>query len=52
MSEHDLDEMNIEIIRNMLYKAYLEDFSRFCDSLGGDTAVIMKNILSVFFCSF
>lgn len=26
----DLDDMNIEIMRNTLYKAYLEDFYRFC----------------------
>lgn len=26
----DLDEMNIEIMRNTLYKAYLEDFYKFC----------------------
>lgn len=29
----DLDEMNIEIMRNTLYKAYLEDFYRFCQVL-------------------
>lgn len=27
LSEEDLNELNIEIIRNTLYKAYLEDFS-------------------------
>ncbi|CAI9778349.1 unnamed protein product [Fraxinus pennsylvanica] len=26
----DLDDMNIEIMRNTLYKAYLQDFYRFC----------------------
>lgn len=26
----DLDDMNIEIMRNTLYKAYLEDFYQFC----------------------
>ena len=30
LSAQDLDEMNIEIIRNTLYKAYLEDFYHFC----------------------
>jgi vacuolar-type H+-ATPase subunit C/Vma6 len=25
-----LDDMNIEIMRNTLYKAYLEDFYKFC----------------------
>jgi len=46
MSEEDLDEMNIEIIRNTLYKAYLEDFYQYCISLGGDTADVMGKILS------
>jgi len=41
----DLDEMNIEIIRNTLYMAYLEDFYNFCQSLGGATAEIMGQIL-------
>jgi V-type H+-transporting ATPase subunit d len=26
MREEDLDEMNVEIIRNTLYRSYLEDF--------------------------
>lgn len=42
----DLDEMNIEIIRNTLYKAYLEDFYDYCMSLGGITAEVMAQILS------
>jgi len=46
LSEEDLDEMNIEIIRNTLYKAYLEDFYRFCRDLGGETASVMSEILS------
>lgn len=29
LSEEDLNELNIEIIRNTLYKAYLEDFSTY-----------------------
>jgi len=29
-AKEDLDETNIEIIRNKLYKAYLEDFYDFC----------------------
>lgn len=44
LSEEDLDEMNIEIIRNSLFKAYLEDFHLFCQSLGGATAEIMDSI--------
>ena len=38
--------MNIEILRNTLYKAYLDDFSNFCRKLGGATAEIMNDILS------
>jgi len=45
LSEEDLDEMNIEIIRNTLYKAYLEDFFKFCQELGGTTSEIMTDIL-------
>jgi len=45
LSEEDLNEMNIEIIRNTLYKAYLEDFYSYCLSLGGDTADFMAEIL-------
>ena len=47
LSAHDLDEMNIEIIRNTLYKTYLEDFYGFCQSLGGPTADAMGEILQV-----
>jgi V-type H+-transporting ATPase subunit d len=32
LSSHDLDELNIEIVRNMLYKNYLEDFHNFCNN--------------------
>jgi len=45
LSEEDLDEMNIEIIRNTLYKAYLEDFHNYCLKLGGVTAEVMTDIL-------
>jgi len=45
LSEEDLDEMNIEIIRNTLYKAYLEDFNNFCQKLGGETAEVMSEVL-------
>jgi len=37
--------MHIEIIRNTLYKAYLEDFHRFCQTIGGGTAEVMGHIL-------
>lgn len=41
-----MDDLNIEIIRNTLYKAYYEDFHRFCMSIGGPTAEVMNRILS------
>ncbi len=47
LSAQDLDEMNIEIIRNTLYKAYLEDFYAYCLTLGGPTAEVMGEILKV-----
>jgi len=44
-TEDDLNEENIEIIRNTLYKAYLEDFYRYCLRIGGATAEVMGEIL-------
>ena len=38
--------MNIEIIRNTLYKSYLESFYNFCLFLGGETADVMCEILA------
>jgi len=46
LKREDLDELNIEIIRNILYKAYLEDFNEFCQALGGETAEVMGEILA------
>ncbi|KAG8716212.1 H(+)-transporting V0 sector ATPase subunit d [Ceratobasidium sp. 395] len=46
LSASDLDDLNIEIIRNTLYKAYLEDFHAYTQSLGGPTAEVMDRILS------
>ena len=37
--------MNIEIIRNTLYKSYLESFYNFCVNIGGETADVMCEIL-------
>ncbi|CAM6083983.1 unnamed protein product [Calypogeia fissa] len=45
ITSEDLDDMNIEIMRNTLYKAYLEDFYKFCKSLGGATAELMCDLL-------
>ncbi|RWS07844.1 V-type proton ATPase subunit d-like protein [Dinothrombium tinctorium] len=47
LSGQDLDEMNIEIIRNTLYKSYLENFYSFCkDTIGGTTGEVMCEILA------
>lgn len=45
LSSDDLDEMNLEIMRNTLYKAYLNDFAQFCQEVGGATAEIMGQML-------
>lgn len=47
INEQDLDEMNIEIIRNTLYKSYLEAFYNFCQKIGGETEAVMCEILAV-----
>lgn len=39
------DERDIDIITNMLQKLWLEDFYKYTQTLGGDTAVIMKELL-------
>jgi len=46
LSASDLDDLNIEIVRNTVYKAYLEDFYHFCTSLGSPTSDVMHRILS------
>ncbi|PWW72744.1 ATP synthase subunit [Tuber magnatum] len=50
LSSADLDELNIEIIRNTLYKSYLEDFHNFCVTAPGlagtPTAELMSEVLS------
>ncbi|CAN0119885.1 unnamed protein product, partial [Ectocarpus fasciculatus] len=40
-----LQEVEIEIIKNSLMKLYLEDFHRFCKSVGGDTSTVMCELL-------
>jgi len=46
LDEDDLDELHIEIIRNTLYKSYLEDFHNFCvNKLGGVTGEVMHKLL-------
>jgi len=46
LSANDLDDLNIEIIRNTVYKAYLEDFYTFCSTLGSPTSEVMYHILA------
>jgi len=46
LSAADLDELHIEIIRNTLYKAYLEDFYVFTQTLGSPTSDVMASILA------
>lgn len=49
LTHQDLDEMNIEIVRNTLYKNYLEDFNNFVntdpDMAGTPTAEVMTEML-------
>ena len=46
LSAADLDELNIELIRNTVYKAYIEDFYNFCTTLGSPTSDVMHRILA------
>ncbi|KAG1785962.1 ATPase V0 complex subunit D [Suillus plorans] len=46
LSAADLDDMNIEIIRNTVYKAYLEDFYNYVSTIGSTTVEVMHNILA------
>lgn len=45
VSLDDLTDVNIEIIRNLLYKAYLADFRAYCARIGGATAELMAELL-------
>ena len=40
-----LEETKIEILKNSLLKFYIEDFFTFSESLGGETAVLMGELL-------
>mmetsp|Transcript_1224 Transcript_1224/g.1734 ORF Transcript_1224/g.1734 Transcript_1224/m.1734 type:complete len:389 (+) Transcript_1224:103-1269(+) len=42
-----IEEVEIEIIKSSLIKYWIEDFHQFVEKLGGDTAVIMGEILKV-----
>lgn len=43
--ERVYNDVEIDIITNMLQKLWLEDFYRFTQSLGGETALYMKELL-------
>ncbi|KAI0462140.1 H(+)-transporting V0 sector ATPase subunit d [Komagataella kurtzmanii] len=45
LSAEDLDDLNIEIIRNKLYKAYLEDFYKFSQTLPSPANEVMDRLL-------
>lgn len=46
-AKHDLDDFNLEIIRNTLLRAYLEDFYRFCTTeCDAVTAEVLGGILA------
>ena len=46
LSSEDLDEMNIEILRNTLYKAYLKDFVTYCKTFNSCTSRVMQTLLN------
>jgi V-type H+-transporting ATPase subunit d len=50
LSSEDLDEMNLEILRNALHKAYLDDFAKFCEECAGCTAEIMSKMMQFEVC--
>ncbi|ODQ83134.1 hypothetical protein BABINDRAFT_57433 [Babjeviella inositovora NRRL Y-12698] len=47
LSISDLDELNVEVIRNTLYKNYLELFHAFCNGLADPAATIMTRFLEL-----
>lgn len=46
INQQDLSELNIEIIRNSLFKSYIESFYDFCKTLDEPTSSIMCEILA------
>ena len=40
-----LEEVQMEIIKNSMIKMWLEDFYDYCGSIGGESAIIMQEIL-------
>jgi V-type H+-transporting ATPase subunit d len=46
-SRNVLEEVEIEIIKSSLIKYWIEDFYQFVEKIGGDTALIMGDLLKV-----
>lgn len=45
MDWEELTDINVEVMKDKLYKEYLTDFHGFCQSLGGTTAEVMSGLL-------
>lgn len=45
LSIEDLTELNVDTMKDKLYKEYLTAFMEFCKSLGGTTAEVMTELL-------
>jgi len=45
IAQEEITEMNPEIIRNVLFRTYLEKFHEFVARIGGDTAEVMKDVI-------
>lgn len=41
----ELNDINVEMMKDKLYKEYLTDFYNFCNTLGGTTAEVMSGLL-------
>ncbi|XP_017020194.1 probable V-type proton ATPase subunit d 2 [Drosophila kikkawai] len=46
MPREKLHEIDVEIVRASLYRAYLEGFHSYCRGLGGSTGEVMTNLLA------
>jgi V-type H+-transporting ATPase subunit d len=46
LAEEDLSEINVEVLRATLSKAWLEAFAAFCEGVGGSTAEAMTPLLA------
>lgn len=46
LDQSEIAGIDVEIVRSILYKTYLEDFYEFCKKLGGTTADVMCKMLA------